>query len=118
MCKFIKPKKLTFENKIGLSPKRKIKPLFFGKVERPENLQFDIMKYEFSKPYVQLVQIKTEYQNAVEVKTDCVSDCVTEATEIMQCLTVDKQDTELDVDWTDYNDNWKLTFSKIFWFDL
>ena len=32
------------------------------------------MKDKFSKPYVPPVQIKTEYQNAVEVKTDCVSD--------------------------------------------
>ena len=32
------------------------------------------MKYEFSKPYISPVQIKTEYQNAKEVKTDCVSE--------------------------------------------
>ena len=32
------------------------------------------MKYEFSKPYVSPVKIKTEYQNAEEVKTDFVSD--------------------------------------------
>ena len=32
------------------------------------------MKYEFSKPYVSPVQIKTEYQNSKEVKTECVSD--------------------------------------------
>ena len=98
MCKFIKPKKLTFENKIGLSPKRQIKPLLDGKVERLENLQFDIMKYEFSKPYVPPVQIMTEYQNVVEVKTDCVSDGVTKAAKIKQCLTVDEQDIEPDVD--------------------
>ena len=73
MCKFIKPKKLTFENKIGLSLKRQIKPLLFRKVQRPENLKFDIKKYEFSKPYVPLVKIKTEFQNTVKVKTDCVS---------------------------------------------
>ena len=59
---------------MGLSSKPQIKPLLSGKVEQPENLQIDIMKYEFSKPYVPPVQIKTEYQNAEEVKTDCVSD--------------------------------------------
>ena len=32
------------------------------------------MNNEFSKPDVSLVQIKTEYQNAKEVKTDFVSD--------------------------------------------
>lgn len=32
------------------------------------------MKYEFFKPYVSLVQNKTEYQNAKEVKTEFVSD--------------------------------------------
>ena len=31
------------------------------------------MKYEFCKPYVPPVQIKTDTQNAEEVKTDCVS---------------------------------------------
>ena len=31
------------------------------------------MKNEFSKPYVLTVQIKTEYQNAKEVKNDFVS---------------------------------------------
>ena len=33
---------------MGLSSKPQIKPLLSGKVERPENLQIDIMKYEFS----------------------------------------------------------------------
>ena len=74
MCEFIKPKKLTFEKEMGLSSKPQIKPLLSGKVERPENLQIDIMKYEFSQPYVSPVQIKTAYQIAEEVKTDCVSD--------------------------------------------
>ena len=32
------------------------------------------MKYEFSKPYVSPVQMKTEYQNSKEVNTECVSD--------------------------------------------
>ena len=74
MCELVKPKKLTFEKEIGLSSKPQIKPLLLGKIERPKNLQIDIMQYEFSKPYVPPVQIKTEYQNAEEVKTDCVSD--------------------------------------------
>ena len=60
---------------MGLSSKLQINPLLSGKVERPENLHIDVMKYEFSKPYVQPVQkIKTEYQNEEEVKTDFVSD--------------------------------------------
>ena len=74
MCEFIKPIKLTFENEMGLSSKPQIKPLLSGKVEEPQKLQIDRMKYEFSKPYVSPVQIKTKYQNAQEVKTDFVSD--------------------------------------------
>ena len=74
MCEIIKPKKLTFDNEMGLSSKPQIKPLLSGKIERPMKLQMDIMKYEFSKPYVSPVQVKTEYQNAEEVKTNFVSD--------------------------------------------
>ena len=59
---------------MGLSSKPQIKPLLSEKVERPKKLQIDIMKCEFSKPYVSPVQMKTEYQNAEEVKTDFVSD--------------------------------------------
>ena len=67
MCEFIKPKKLTFENEMGLSSKPQIKPLLSGKVEQPKKLQIDKKKYEYSTPYVSPVQIKTEYQNAEEV---------------------------------------------------
>ena len=74
MCEFIKQKKLTFEKEMGLLSKTQIKPLLSKEVQQPENLQFDIMKYEFFKPYVLLVQIKTEYKNLKEVKTDSVSD--------------------------------------------
>ena len=74
MCEFIKPKKLTFENEMGLSSKPQIKPLLSKEVKQPENLNFDKMKNEFSKPYVLPVQIKTEYQNSEKVKTDFVSD--------------------------------------------
>ena len=74
MCEFIKPKKLTFENEMGLFSKPQIKPLLSGKVEQPKKLKIDIMKYEFSKKYVSPVKIKTEYQDAEEVKTDFVSD--------------------------------------------
>ena len=61
---------------MGLSSKLQIKPpLLSGKVKRPENLNNDMMKYEFFKPYVPPVQhIKTEYQNQKEVNTDFVSD--------------------------------------------
>ena len=59
---------------MGLPSKPPIKPLLSNEVQQPENLQFDIMKYEFSKPYVSPVQIKTESQNSKEVKTECVSD--------------------------------------------
>ena len=65
-CVVIRYKKLTFEQEMGVSS------------HSPKNLS------------VQPVQIKTEYQNAVEVKTDCVSDGVTEAAEIKQCLAVDE----------------------------
>ena len=74
MCEFIKPKKLTFENEMGLSSKPQIKPLLSRKVEQPTKLQIDKMKNEFSKPYVSPVKIKTEYQNVEEVKTNFVSD--------------------------------------------
>ena len=74
MCEFIKPKKLTFENEMGLPSKPQIKPLLSKEVKQPENLNFDKMMNEFSKPYVLPVQIKTEYQNSENVKTDLVSD--------------------------------------------
>ena len=74
MCEFIKPKKLAFEKEISKSSKPQIKPLLSKEVVNKENLKFDIMKNEFSKPDVSPVQIKTEYQNAKEVKTDFVSD--------------------------------------------
>ena len=73
MCEFIKPKNLTFENEISLSSKPQIKPLLSGKVEQPKTLQIDRINNEFSKPYVSPVKIKTEYQNAEEVKTTYVS---------------------------------------------
>ena len=67
MYEFIKPKKLTFEQEIRLSSKPQIKPLLSENIERSQNLQIKIIKYEFFQPYVPPVQIKTEYQNAVEV---------------------------------------------------
>ena len=74
MCEFIKPKKLAFHKKISKSSKPQFKPLLSKEVNQQENLKFDIMKNEFSKPYLSPVQIKTEYQNAEQVKTDFVSD--------------------------------------------
>ena len=74
MCEFIKPNKLTFEQELGSVSKPKIQPYLSKEVKRPENLQLDLMKYEFSKPDVSPVKIKTEYQSENEVKTDCVSD--------------------------------------------
>ena len=74
MCVFIKPKKLAFDKEISKSSKPQIKPLLSKEVENKENLKFDILKNEFSKPDVSPVKIKTEYQNAMEVKTDFVSD--------------------------------------------
>ena len=74
MSDFIKPKRLTSEKEISLFSRPLIKPLLSKKMERPENLIFDIMKYEYSKFYCLPVQlIKTETQNAEEVKTDFVS---------------------------------------------
>ena len=74
MCEFMKPKKLALEKEISKSSKPQIKPLLSKEVVNKENLKFDIMKNEFSKPDVQPVQIKTDYQNAKEVKTDYVLD--------------------------------------------
>ena len=59
---------------MGVSSEQQIKRLLSGNVEQPQTLQIDIIKYEFSKPYVSPVQIKTEYQNANKVKTDFVRD--------------------------------------------
>ena len=59
---------------MGLSSPPQIKPLLSKKVEQPANSQFDIMKYEVSKPYVSPVQINTEYQNAEEVKSEFFND--------------------------------------------
>ena len=64
MCEFIKPKKLAFENEIRKLSKPKIKQLLPKEDVNEENLKFDIMKNEFSKPNVSPVQIKTGYQNA------------------------------------------------------
>ena len=74
MCEFIKPKKLAFEKVISKSSKPQIKPFLSKEVEQPEKLKFDIMKNELSKPHVLPVQIKSENQNAEEIKTDFVSD--------------------------------------------
>ena len=74
MCEFGKPIKLTFEKEMGLFSKSQIKPLLSMEIQKPENLQFDKMKNEFSKPYGSPVQMKTEYQNSEKVKTECVSD--------------------------------------------
>ena len=74
MCEFIKPKKLAFNKEISKSSKLQIKPLLSKEVNQHENLKFDIMKNELSKPYVKPDQIKTEYHNAEEVKTDFVND--------------------------------------------
>ena len=74
MCEFIKRKKFTFENKMGLSSKPQIKQLLSKEVKQPDKLNFDKIKNEFSKPYVSPVQIKTENQNSKKVKTDLVSD--------------------------------------------
>ena len=74
MCEFIKPKKLTFEKEMGLPSKPQIQPLLSKEVQQPKKLQFDIMKYEFFKLYVSPVQLKPEYQNSEEDKTECVSE--------------------------------------------
>ena len=51
MCGHLKPKRLQIETVIGQITNPRIKPLLSIKVERPENLTFDQMKYEFSKPF-------------------------------------------------------------------
>ena len=61
MSDFIRPKRLTFvqqmgldsKTKMGLSPKPKIKPFLGEEVEAPKNLNIDLNKYECSKPYTQ-----------------------------------------------------------------
>ena len=52
MCKFINPNKLTFENEMGLPSKPQIKPLLSKEVKQQNNMQFNIMKYEYFKPTV------------------------------------------------------------------
>ena len=51
MCGHLKPKRLQIERVIGQITNPRIQPLLSMKVERPENLTFDKMKYEFSKPF-------------------------------------------------------------------
>ena len=51
MCGHLKPKRLQIETVIGQITNPLYQPLLSMKVERPENLTFDNMKYEFSKPF-------------------------------------------------------------------
>ena len=51
MCGHLNPKRLQIETVIGQITNRRIQLLLSIKVERPENLTFDKMKYEFSKPF-------------------------------------------------------------------
>ena len=70
-----KTEKADFWEEMGLSSKLQIEPLLSRKIERPMNLHIDMMKYEFSKPIVTPVSpIKTESENAEEVKTYFVRD--------------------------------------------
>ena len=72
MFELIQPKKLAFGKEISMFSKPQIKQFLSKKVKQLENLQFNIMKYKCFKPYVSPVQIRTEYQNAEEVKIDFV----------------------------------------------
>ena len=49
MCGHLKPKRRQIETVIGQITNPRIQPLLSMKVERPENLTFDKIKYEFSK---------------------------------------------------------------------
>ena len=51
MCGHLKPKRLQIERVIGQITNPRIHPLLSMKIERPENLTFNKMKYEFSKPF-------------------------------------------------------------------
>ena len=51
MCGHLKPKTLEFEIEIGQISNSRIQALLSLKVERPENMTVDKMKYEFSKPF-------------------------------------------------------------------
>ena len=74
MFEFIKPNRLTFKNKMCMFLKPQIKPLLSSTVERTVNLQFDMIKYKYFKPYLaRVAQINTDYQNAEKVKNDVVS---------------------------------------------
>ena len=50
MCGHLKPKRLEIETMIGQITNPRIQPLLSMKVERPENLAYDKIKYEFSTP--------------------------------------------------------------------
>ena len=47
----LKPKRLEFEIKMGQITNPQIQPLLSLKVELPEKMTLDRMKYEFSKPF-------------------------------------------------------------------
>ena len=51
-----------------------MKPLLSKTVKQQEKVKFDIKTNEMSKLYVLPVQIKTNYQNAEQVKIHFVSD--------------------------------------------
>ena len=78
MSNVISLKRVTFEDELLMASKKscmpQIQPLLSTKIEQPETLIFDIMKYKFSKPYCPPDQpIKTESQNEKKVKSDIVS---------------------------------------------
>ena len=49
MCGHLKPKKLKFEIQMKQITNPRIQPLLSLRVERPEDMTLDQMKYEFSK---------------------------------------------------------------------
>ena len=51
MCGHLKPKRLEFEIDMGQITNQRIQPLLSLRVERPENMILDKMKYEFSKQF-------------------------------------------------------------------
>ena len=51
MCGHLKPKRLQIETVIEQITNLQIQLLLSMKVERPENLTFDKMKYDFSRPF-------------------------------------------------------------------
>ena len=73
MCEFNKLNKMTVEKAISLLSITQGEPLLSREIQQQYNQHNKLIKYKFYKPHDPPIQpIKTLYQYAEKVKTDCV----------------------------------------------